>query len=348
MVASLPMTCAQTMSVASGRTGLTLPGMMLDPGCRSGRLISPRPVRGPDPIQRRSLQIFVRLTATVRSAPDSSTIPSRAPCASKWSVASVIGRPVSAARISMTRCGKPAGVLMPVPTAVPPSGTSAADGSARSTRAMPLRTWAAYPANSWPSVTGVASIRCVRPDLTTSANSSALRSSDCARWSRSGSSWLTVEAVAATWIDVGNTSLLDCDALTWSFGCTSRPSERVASVAMTSLVFMLLDVPEPVWKTSMGKCASWAPVATSCAAATIASARSPSRMPSSAFARAQAALICASALIWAGSIGVPEIGKFSTARCVWARQSASAGTLTSPMVSCSMRQAVSFSLMTPR
>ena len=43
----------------------------------------------------------------------------------------------------MTRCGKPAGVLMPVPTAVPPSGTSAARGSAASSRSMPYRIAAA-------------------------------------------------------------------------------------------------------------------------------------------------------------------------------------------------------------
>ena len=29
------------------------------PGCRSGRKISPRPVRGPEPIQRRSLAILI-------------------------------------------------------------------------------------------------------------------------------------------------------------------------------------------------------------------------------------------------------------------------------------------------
>ncbi len=143
IVASLPMTCAATISVASGRTGLTLPGMMLEPGCRSGRAISPSPVRGPEPIQRRSLQILVRLTAIVRSWPDISTRPSRALCASKWSVASVIGRPVFSARISMTRCGKPIGVLMPVPTAVPPSGTSAVRGREASTRSMPRRICAA-------------------------------------------------------------------------------------------------------------------------------------------------------------------------------------------------------------
>ncbi|MBR7679110.1 hypothetical protein KDA82_40500, partial [Streptomyces daliensis] len=51
---------------------------------------------------------------------------------------------------------------------------------------MPCRTCAAYPPNSWPRVTGVASIRCVRPDFTTCANSSALWLSDAARWSSAG------------------------------------------------------------------------------------------------------------------------------------------------------------------
>ena len=48
-------------------------------------------------------------------------------------------------------------------------------------------------------------------------------------------------------IAVGNTSLDDCEALTWSFGWTARPSSREASAAMTSFTFMLLEVPEPVW-----------------------------------------------------------------------------------------------------
>jgi hypothetical protein len=67
MVWSLPITWAQTIKVASGSTGLTLPGMMLEPGCRSGSAISARPARGPDPIHRRSLQILVRPVAMVRS-----------------------------------------------------------------------------------------------------------------------------------------------------------------------------------------------------------------------------------------------------------------------------------------
>jgi hypothetical protein len=40
-------------------------------------------------------------------------------------------------------------------------------------------------------------------------------------------------------------------------------------------------------------------------------------------------------------IGWPETGKFSTARCVCAPQSASAGTCSSPMLSCSMRKPAS-------
>ena len=63
IAASLPITWAHTWSVASGITGLTLPGMMLDPGWRSCRWISARPAVGPLPIQRRSLQIFTRPTA---------------------------------------------------------------------------------------------------------------------------------------------------------------------------------------------------------------------------------------------------------------------------------------------
>ena len=32
-------------------------------------------------------------------------------------------------------------------------------------------------------------------------------------------------------------------------------------LAMTSLTFMFVDVPEPVWKTSIGNCSSWSPFA---------------------------------------------------------------------------------------
>ena len=44
-------------------TGLTLPGMIDEPGCIGGRLISLSPQRGPDESQRRSLQILEICTA---------------------------------------------------------------------------------------------------------------------------------------------------------------------------------------------------------------------------------------------------------------------------------------------
>lgn len=73
MVASLPITWAATMAVASGITGLTLPGMIEDPGCKPCSSISPRPASGPEFIQRRSLAIFISATAVVFSWPDSAT-----------------------------------------------------------------------------------------------------------------------------------------------------------------------------------------------------------------------------------------------------------------------------------
>ena len=57
---------------------------------------------------------------------------------------------------------------------------------------------------------------------------------------------------------------------------------------------MFVEVPEPVWKTSIGNWSSNSPAATRSAAAAIRSARSGSSRPSSALTRAAAALIWAS------------------------------------------------------
>ena len=194
---------------------------------------------------------------------------------------------------------------------------------------------AAYPPSSWPRVTGVASIRCVRPDFTASANSALLVSSDACRVAMP-SSRSRVPSTAATWIADGKVSLEDWAAFTWSLGCTSTPC-RWARVAMTSLRFMLVLVPEPVWKTSIGNWSSCSPLTTSAAAVVIALACSVVRAPRSTLVCAAAALMRASAWMSAGSSGCPLIGKFSTARWVCARHSASFGTRTSPMESCSMR-----------
>src|SRR2546425_8311675 len=60
-------------------------------------------------------------------------------------------------------------------------------------------------------------------------------------------------------------------------------------------------------------------------------------IPSAPLTLATAALIWARAWINPRSMGIPLIGKFSTARCVWARHLAPAGTRTTPIESCSIR-----------
>ena len=97
--------------------------------------------------------------------------------------------------------------------------------------------------------------------------------------------------------------------LTSSFACTSSP----ASEAITSFAFMFELVPEPVWKTSIGNWSSCSPCAIASPAAAIRSALSASSSPSSAFARAAAALIRPSQRATGTGIGSPETGKLATA-----------------------------------
>jgi len=64
--------------------------------------------------------------------------------------------------------------------------------------------------------------------------------------SKAGRNCSCSDRLAETWIAVGITSLELCPRLTWSFGWIVTLAARVASVAITSLAFMLLEVPEPV------------------------------------------------------------------------------------------------------
>ena len=70
------MTCTATMVTASHWVGLTLPGMMDEPGSFSGMKISPRPSRGPEASQRTSLAIFIKSAAKALRAPWAKTISS--------------------------------------------------------------------------------------------------------------------------------------------------------------------------------------------------------------------------------------------------------------------------------
>ena len=97
-VTSLPITSKATWFTTSGITGLTLPGMIDEPACRAGRLISPKPARGPDESRRRSLQIFESLTATRLSTPESCTNAPQSWVASTRSGAVTSGMPVISRR----------------------------------------------------------------------------------------------------------------------------------------------------------------------------------------------------------------------------------------------------------
>ena len=166
------MTCAATWQTDSGITGFTLPGMIELPGCTSGSSISPIPPRGPEPSQRISLHIFIRLTATVFSEPLASTTLSRVLCAWKWFVVSRTSTPSTFESRTHTRPENSGCVLTPVPTAVPPRATSLSSRSACRSRSMPRSICPACPRNSCPKRTGVASCKCVRPVLITGMNSS--------------------------------------------------------------------------------------------------------------------------------------------------------------------------------
>ena len=70
MVISFPIMLNATWFTTSGITGLIFPGIMEEPFCLAGRLISPKPVLGPDDIRRRSLHILERFTAQFFTIPD--------------------------------------------------------------------------------------------------------------------------------------------------------------------------------------------------------------------------------------------------------------------------------------
>ena len=114
-------------------------------------------------------------------------------------------------------------VFSPVPTAVPPSASSCRPGSVPRTVASAWSSWATQPEMTWPSVTGVASCRCVRPTMTTSANSSALAASVSRSSSIAGMSSSSSSTAAAMCITAGKVSLLDCPRLTSSLGWIGVP-----------------------------------------------------------------------------------------------------------------------------
>ena len=242
-----PITCAQAMHSASGITGLTLPGMIDEPGCSAGSSTSPSPASGPEFIQRRSLPIFISATASALNCPDSSTRSSCAASPSNRLPACSNFAPVAADSAFATPLPNFGCALMPVPIAVPPIGRRRTRLRLSSMRACAEDSCADHAPNSCAKLSGIASIRWVRPVLTDLPSALARLSIALRRCARAGSSERRASTTAITRIAVGTTSLLLCPRLTWSFGWIGSPASRAARWAITSLAFMLLEVPEPVW-----------------------------------------------------------------------------------------------------
>jgi hypothetical protein len=173
-----------------------------------------------------------------------------------------------------------------------------------SMRACAFSSCADHAPNSCAKVSGIASIKCVRPVLTILPSAFARLSMVLRRW-RAPAAGLclaparhhphrgrddVIAALAQVDVVVGMDRQLA--------RCAARPAW-----AMTSLAFMLLEVPEPVWYTSTGNCASCAPPAMAVAASTIASACARASNPRCPLTSAAAALVKASARMNAAGIG---------------------------------------------
>ena len=261
---SLPMTCTATIVTASHCVGLTLPGMMEEPGSFSGMKISPSPSRGPEASQRTSFAIFIMSAASALSAPCANTISSL--LVSAWNLFSAVrnSRPVSAETSSATLTSKPFGAFSPVPTAVPPRASSRSSGRAISIIFLSFSRLVRQPEISCENLIGVASCRWVRPDLTMPSFSSSRRRNVAASLSIAGRTLSSSARTAAMCIAVGNVSFDDWDILMSSFGCSSfLPASSLPRLAMTSLAFMFDCVPEPVCQTTSGKWSFSLPDATS-------------------------------------------------------------------------------------
>mmetsp|Transcript_61306 Transcript_61306/g.145979 ORF Transcript_61306/g.145979 Transcript_61306/m.145979 type:complete len:219 (+) Transcript_61306:968-1624(+) len=163
-----------------------------------------------------------------------------------------------------------------------------------------------------------------------------------------GISFLTTSLAAAMCMAVGKLSLLLCPRFAWSLGCTgdwvpsSFPKIWLARFAITSLTFMFVCVPDPVWKMTSGKWSSHLPLAISShawhMAFPISSLISPMSMLycvqhffRTPYARHTAKGILSTA---------PPIGKFCKLRWVCAPQRRSAATSIGPKESFSVRVAI--------
>ena len=344
--ASLPMTWTATMVTCSHWVGLTFPGMIELPGSLAGIVISPRPQRGPEASQRTSLAIFIMSPARALTAPWAKTSSSREERAWNLFFSDTKGLPVSPATSSAAFSAKPSGAFRPVPTAVPPRARPYSGRTARRRSSRSRSREARQPLISCEKAMGTASCRWVRPLLTMPAFSRSSTHSASFSSSTAGISASSSASTAAMCSAVGKVSLEDWLMFTSSFGWQRAfPARAFARLAMTSLTFMLVWVPEPVCQTTRGKCPANAPERTSSAALAMTANFSSVIFAGSSVRLARAAAsfrMPKAVMISSGMVSCPTpMGKFSTLRWVWAPQRRSAGTATSPIASCSSRLVMS-------
>ena len=334
-VVSFPITWAQTWVNDSAKTGFTLPGIIEEPGCIAGRIISPNPHLGPLPNHRISLPIFINEVAAVFNVPLKWTRASFDDCDSKWFLASLNFKPTFleiSFDINVPNLGWE---FIPVPTAVPPWANDFRCILAEFIKTIELSTISENPLNSCPKVIGVASWRWVLPILNILSNALAFFDNSFFKIFKLGINSLITRLCAEICIAVGITSLLDWQRFTWSFGwiLTFPLINLLAKVDMTSFAFILEEVPDPVWKISTMNSSSCLPSITSCDAFIILFDIFLGINFKSPLTLAAEYLIIPSASI-NGLLNLKSlIGKFWTALAVWAAYSAFFGTFIVPIES---------------
>ena len=233
-------------------TGFTLPGMIEEPGWVSGR----RARRGPRAAPCPSAGCRGDLPQAERDRPQRAV---RGDARVERGLGVEVVRrfadrqPVSSDSRAQARAAYSGWALIPVPTAVPPSGTVSSSSRAAWARRIGLldltgipRELLAEPDRGRVLEMGPAGLDD-RPELV------GLRGQRLLEADERRDQLLLDRERAGSWSAVGIVSLEDWHRLTSSLGWTRRPSpgrlaERaVASEPRTSFMFVLVEVPEPVW-----------------------------------------------------------------------------------------------------
>ena len=253
-IESSPITWRQTITIASCWVGLTLPGMIEEPGSFAGSFSSLSPPRGPEASQRMSLAIFISAHRHAAKPGAGGDHRVQAPWAANLFGAVLNGRPVSSASFAGDIRSEPGGAFKPVPTAVPPIASRTDPEGRLEPVAAPARAGClARPLLADGERHGVLEVGAA--DLDDVMPLTALAAMASWRLCAAGTGDSVNSCTVAMCMAVGNVSLEDWPMLTWSLGCTgvllpsSPPSSWIARLEMTSLTFMFDWVPEPVCHT---------------------------------------------------------------------------------------------------